>query len=284
MVECPVIEASETVTLFHLAEAEDEETNHTFVRSMSWLGRTRSPGAISSCKLPTALNATIALMPMLLKAAMLALEGTVEGVIWWLMPWRAIKAISSPEGRANMEMGDDGLPHGCMLDSISSFACISRCFGRYCKLTVSTSTLRTSERLSSLYRPAPKIYSARVEYSIQATQACCLPLPPITPTVGCEHVHAESRNCGGRRRLSFERTIRRDTLEDLPTILDAAIVCLCWTVTRSLQVAISAPGIKLGRAVACVAASFSSRCSLRSIHVTSGIPASGRHRHAISNH
>jgi hypothetical protein len=87
---------------------------HTFVRSMSWLGRTRSPGAISSCKLPTALNATIALMPKLLKAAMLALEGTVEGVIWWLTPWRAIKAISSPDGSAKMEMGEDGLPHGCI--------------------------------------------------------------------------------------------------------------------------------------------------------------------------
>lgn len=122
---------------------------HTFVRSMSWLGRTRSPGAISSCKLPTALNATIALTPKLLKAAMFALEGTVEGVIWWLTPWRAIKAISSPDGRAKIEIGDDGLPHG-YVEHISAFVCMIQAFS---KLTVSTSMLRTSERLSSLYRP-----------------------------------------------------------------------------------------------------------------------------------
>lgn len=43
---------------------------------------------------------------------MLALDGTVEGVIWWLTPWRAMKAISSPPGSAKMVTGDDGLPHG----------------------------------------------------------------------------------------------------------------------------------------------------------------------------
>lgn len=72
----------------------------------------RSPGAISSCKDPTALNPTMALTPRDLNAAMLALEGTVEGVIWWLTPCRAMNAISSPLGRAKMAMGEEGLPHG----------------------------------------------------------------------------------------------------------------------------------------------------------------------------
>ena len=72
-----------------------------------------SPGAISSRSEPTALKATIAFTPMLLNAAMLARDGTVEGVIWWLRPWRAMKAMDSPLGRLNTAMGDEGFPHGC---------------------------------------------------------------------------------------------------------------------------------------------------------------------------
>ena len=30
-------------------------------------------------------------------------------------PWREMKAISAPEGREEMVMGDEGGPHGCLV-------------------------------------------------------------------------------------------------------------------------------------------------------------------------
>jgi hypothetical protein len=43
---------------------------------------------------------------------MLARAGTSVGVMVWLRPCREMKAIWAPEGRAEMVIGEDGLPHG----------------------------------------------------------------------------------------------------------------------------------------------------------------------------
>lgn len=67
---------------------------------------------MSSRSDPTAEKATIASQPMCLRAAMLARAGTSEGEMVCLRPWREIKATRAPEGRDEMVMGDEGLPHG----------------------------------------------------------------------------------------------------------------------------------------------------------------------------
>jgi hypothetical protein len=54
----------------------------------------------------------MALTPICLRAAMLARAGTSVGVMVWLVPCREMKAIWSPEGREEMVMGEEGLPHG----------------------------------------------------------------------------------------------------------------------------------------------------------------------------
>lgn len=82
------------------------------VRSMIWSGRQKVPGGMSSLKLPTALNAIMALTPRDLKAAMFARAGTEEGVIVWPIPCRERKAILTPEGREETVMGEDGKPQG----------------------------------------------------------------------------------------------------------------------------------------------------------------------------
>lgn len=54
----------------------------------------------------------MALTPMDLRAAMLARAGTSVGVMEWLVPCREMNAIWAPEGREEMVIGDEGLPHG----------------------------------------------------------------------------------------------------------------------------------------------------------------------------
>lgn len=83
-----------------------------FVRSMIWSGMTKWPGAISSRSEPTAENATMAWTPMCFRAAMLARPGTSVGVMVCARPWREMKAMSAPEGRDEMVMGEEGLPQG----------------------------------------------------------------------------------------------------------------------------------------------------------------------------
>lgn len=83
-----------------------------FVRSIICSQRAKSPGAISSLKLPTALNASIARTPRDLSAAMFAREGTADGLIEWPGPWRARNAMSVPEGREQIWRGEDGKPQG----------------------------------------------------------------------------------------------------------------------------------------------------------------------------
>lgn len=79
-----------------------------FVRSMIWLGMMKSPGAISSRREPTALNATMAFTPTDERAAILALAGTAEGLIECATPCRARKAMRVPFGRDAMVMGELG--------------------------------------------------------------------------------------------------------------------------------------------------------------------------------
>ena len=79
---------------------------------MICVGRTKSPGAISSRRDPTAEKASTAFTPRDLNAAMLARAGTAEGLMEWPGPWRARKATWVPDGRAQMEMGELGKPHG----------------------------------------------------------------------------------------------------------------------------------------------------------------------------
>jgi hypothetical protein len=43
---------------------------------------------------------------------MLARAGTSVGVMVWAGPCREIKAIWAPEGREEIVMGEEGLPHG----------------------------------------------------------------------------------------------------------------------------------------------------------------------------
>lgn len=84
---------------------------------MIWSGTIISPGLISSLKLPTALNATIALTPKNFKAAMFARAGTFEGGMLWWGPWRERKAtdtvaLPSSVGRVAIVIGDEGEPQG----------------------------------------------------------------------------------------------------------------------------------------------------------------------------
>lgn len=83
-----------------------------FVRSMIWVGREKSPGAISSRSEPTAENARIARTPRDFNAAILARDGTAEGEILCPMPCRARKATLVPEGREQIFMGELGNPQG----------------------------------------------------------------------------------------------------------------------------------------------------------------------------
>ena len=75
-------------------------------------GRINDPGTISSLKDPTAEKAMSARTPKDLRAAILALEGTLEGEMVWLRPWRARNATRVPEGREAIVIGLDGCPHG----------------------------------------------------------------------------------------------------------------------------------------------------------------------------
>lgn len=73
---------------------------------------TKSPGRISSRRLPTAEKAMIVCTPRLFRAAMFALEGIWEGEWWWFFPCREMKAICAPEGREVIDIGEEGKPHG----------------------------------------------------------------------------------------------------------------------------------------------------------------------------
>ena len=127
-----------------------------------------------------------------------------------------------------MDMGDDGLPHG--YDNVvyigGQLPCCMLQFalGNH-QLTVSISIVRTSERLSSLYRPGVSNAISYMLLLLLMYEKPCSPLPPMTPTT---EQHVRARNCDwlslGR---SGTRGMRRDEgagmMEDLPTILDAAI-------------------------------------------------------------
>ena len=82
------------------------------VRSMICVGRTKEPGEHSSRKEPTAEKARMTRTPSDLRAAMLAREGTDEGDNEWPCPCLARKAISIPDGREQIAMGELGKPHG----------------------------------------------------------------------------------------------------------------------------------------------------------------------------
>lgn len=82
------------------------------VRSMIWVGRTNDPGETSSRREPTAENARMARTPKDFSAAILAREGTVDGLISWPVPCRAMKATRDPDAREEMTMGDEGYPQG----------------------------------------------------------------------------------------------------------------------------------------------------------------------------
>ena len=79
-----------------------------FVRSMIWFGNTKSPGAISSLREPTAENAMMERTPMALREAMLAREGTLVGEWEWEEPCRGKKAILAPDGREDTVIGAEG--------------------------------------------------------------------------------------------------------------------------------------------------------------------------------
>ena len=78
------------------------------------------PGAISSLKLPTAENATMAWTPMLLSAEMFARALTSDGGIEWSTPCREMNATSGPGesgdeasgGSVKMDRGEEGAPQG----------------------------------------------------------------------------------------------------------------------------------------------------------------------------
>lgn len=95
-----------------LVPSKNEEGLIPFVLSIIWEGMTKSPGRISSRKDPTAENATIALTPSDLRAAIFARVGTEDGLMLWAVPCRAMKATRTPDGRAEMVMGELGNPHG----------------------------------------------------------------------------------------------------------------------------------------------------------------------------
>ena len=57
-----------------------------FVRSMTWEGRMKSPGAISSRSEPTAEKANIAFTPRDLRAEIFARDGTLLGEMVWPLP------------------------------------------------------------------------------------------------------------------------------------------------------------------------------------------------------
>jgi hypothetical protein len=71
-------------------------------------GITKSPGAISSRRDPTALKAMIVFTPIEDSAAMLARAGTAEGLMEWATPCLARKATCAPLGREAMVIGELG--------------------------------------------------------------------------------------------------------------------------------------------------------------------------------
>lgn len=79
---------------------------------MIWVGSTNDPGDISSRRDPTAENARITLTPRDFNAAILAREGTEEGLMTWPVPCLATKATKVPEGRAETMIGAEGYPQG----------------------------------------------------------------------------------------------------------------------------------------------------------------------------
>lgn len=83
-----------------------------FVRSMTWDGRMKSPGAISSRSEPTAEKARIAFTPRDLRAEIFARDGTSVGEMVWPLPWRARKAIFVPDCKEQIVIGALGRPHG----------------------------------------------------------------------------------------------------------------------------------------------------------------------------
>ena len=83
-----------------------------FVRSITWDGRMKSPGAISSRSEPTAEKARIAFTPRDLRAEIFARDGTLVGEMVWPLPWRARKAIFVPDGKEQMVIGELGKPQG----------------------------------------------------------------------------------------------------------------------------------------------------------------------------
>lgn len=74
----------------------------------------KDPGEISSRRDPTAEKARTARTPSDLRAAILAREGTAEGLIVWPIPCLAMKAIRVPEGREEITIGAEGYPQGYM--------------------------------------------------------------------------------------------------------------------------------------------------------------------------
>ena len=83
-----------------------------FVRSMTWDGRMKSPGAISSRSEPTAEKARMAFTPSDLRAEIFARDGTLVGEMLWPLPWRARKAIFVPDGKEQTVIGELGKPQG----------------------------------------------------------------------------------------------------------------------------------------------------------------------------
>lgn len=77
-------------------------------------GTTKSFGAISSRSEPTAEKARMVRTPRCFSAAMLAVDGTCDGEIECVRPWRARNATSVPESVRAMLIGDDGKPQGCV--------------------------------------------------------------------------------------------------------------------------------------------------------------------------
>ena len=98
-----------------LVSWKNDAARTPFVRSMIWFGSANEPGAISSRSEPTAEKASTARTPSDLSAAMFARAGTAEGGMECPLPWRVRKAICVPDGRAQMEMGELGKPHGCAI-------------------------------------------------------------------------------------------------------------------------------------------------------------------------
>lgn len=76
------------------------------------MGRTKEPGESSSRREPTAEKARTARTPSDLRAAMLARDGTAEGAMEWPFPCLARKAMSVPDGREDIAIGELGKPQG----------------------------------------------------------------------------------------------------------------------------------------------------------------------------